>query len=101
MGHGSLAGSYTWGKSIDASSGSMVGDEYSNSISSPLFFNPRLNRGLSDFNVAHNLEVNYTWEISTPKWASGIKGSVIRRWQIGGAFEASTGMPFTPAIAGD
>ncbi len=42
----------------------MVGDEYSSSISSPVFFNPRLNRGPSDFNVAHNLEINYTWEIS-------------------------------------
>src|SRR5258708_30850899 len=61
---GSLQSSYTWGKSIDTSSSSLVGDEYSNSISSPLFFNPRLNRGLSDFNIAQNLEVNYTWEIS-------------------------------------
>jgi len=45
----SLEVSYTWGKSIDTSSGSLVGDEYTNSISSPLYFNPRLNRGLSDF----------------------------------------------------
>src|SRR6266566_3863076 len=42
---GSLEVSYTWGKSIDTSSGSLVGDEYTNSISSPLWFNPRLNRG--------------------------------------------------------
>ena len=101
IGRGSLAGSYTWGKSIDTSSGSMVGDEYSNSISSPLFFNPRLNRGLSDFNVAQNLEVNYTWEIGTPKWASGSKAWVLGGWQIGGVFEASTGVPFTPGIGGD
>jgi MFS family permease len=47
-----------------------VGDEYSNSISSPLWFNPRLNRGLSDFNVGQNLEISYTWEIGSPKWAS-------------------------------
>ncbi len=101
IGRGALAGSYTWGKSMDTSSGSMVGDEYSNSISSPLFFNPRLNRGLSDFNVAQNLEVNYTWEIGTPKWASGSKAWVLGGWQIGGVFEASTGVPFTPGIGGD
>ena len=101
MGRGSLEGSYTWGKSIDTSSGSLVGDEYSNSISSPLWFNPRLNRGLSDFNIAQNLEVNYTWEIGTPKWASGSKGWVLGGWQIGGVFEASTGVPFTPGIGGD
>jgi hypothetical protein len=93
---GSLEVSYTWGKSIDTSSSSLVGDEYTNSISSPLFFNPKLNRGLSDFNIAHNLEINYTWEIGTPKWASGIKA-----WALGGVFEASTGVPFTPGIGGD
>src|SRR5438094_6724059 len=96
-----LDGSYTWGKSIDTSSGSLVGDEYSNSISSPLWFNPRLNRGLSDFNIAQNLEVNYTWEIGTPKWASGIKRWALGGWQIGGVFEASTGVPSTPGFAGD
>jgi Carboxypeptidase regulatory-like domain/TonB dependent receptor len=101
LGHGSLEGSYTWGKSIDTSSSSLVGDEYTNSISSPLFFNPRLNRGLSDFNIAHNLEVNYTWEIGTPKGASGIEAWVLGGWQLGGVFEASTGVPFTPGIGGD
>ncbi len=98
---GSLEVSYTWGKSIDTSSGSLVGDEYTNSISSPLWFNPRLNRGLSDFNVAQNLEVNYTWEIGTPKWASGSKAWVLGGWQVGGVFEASTGVPFTLGFGGD
>ncbi|MFY9558665.1 MAG: TonB-dependent receptor [Terriglobales bacterium] len=98
---GSLEGSYTWGKSIDTSSGSLVGDEYTNSISSPLFFNPRLNRGLSDFNIAQNLEINYTWELATPKWASGIEAWALGGWQIGGVVEASTGAPFTPGIGGD
>ena len=100
-GRGSLEVSYTWGKSIDTSSGSLVGDEYSNSISNPLVFNPRLNRGLSDFDIAQNLEVNYTWEIGTPKWASGIKAWMLGGWQIGGVFEASTGVPFTPGFGGD
>jgi hypothetical protein len=98
---GSLEGSYTWGKSIDTSSGSLVGDEYSNSISSPLFFNPRLNRGLSDFNVAQNLEINYSWEIGTPKGVSGITAWTLGGWEIGGVFEASTGVPFTPGFGGD
>jgi len=100
-GRGSLEVSYTWGKSIDTSSGSLVGDEYSNSISNPLFLDPRLNRGLSDFNIAQNLEVNYTWELGTPKWASGIKAWMLGGWQIGGVFEASTGVPFTPGFGGD
>jgi len=96
-----IEGSYTWGKTIDTSSGSLVGDEYSNSIASPLFFAPQINRGLADFNVAHNLEVNYTWEIATPKWATGFKQWPLSGWEIGGVFEASTGVPFTPGFGGD
>ena len=99
--HGSMEGSYTWGKSIDTSSSSLVGDEYTNSISSPLFFNPRLNRGLSDFNIAQNLEINYTWELSTPKSSSGLEAWALGGWQLGGVLEASTGVPFTPGLGGD
>jgi hypothetical protein len=96
-----LAGSYTWGKTIDTGSGSMVGDEYTNSISSPLFFNLGLNRGLADFNVSHNLNVNYTWVLGIPKSTSGFSVWVLGGWQLGGVFQASTGVPFTPGIAGD
>jgi Carboxypeptidase regulatory-like domain len=96
-----LAGSYTWGKTIDTGSGSMVGDEYTNSISSPLFFNLRLNRGLADFNVSHDLSVNYTWELGTPKRKSGLADWGLGGWQVGGVFRASTGVPFTPGFAGD
>jgi hypothetical protein len=96
-----VGASYTWGKTIDTSSGSLVGDEYSNSISSPLWFNTRLNRGLTDFNVAHNLEVNYNWDLGTPKWNSHAAAWALGGWQLGGIFEASTGVPFTPGFSGD
>lgn len=96
-----IEGSYTWGKAIDTSSSSIVGDEYTNSISSPLFFNTRLNRGLADFNIAQNLEINYTWMLGTPKWASGAGSWALSGWQLGGVFEASTGVPFTPGFGGD
>ncbi len=96
-----LAGSYTWSKTIDTGSGSMVGDEYTNSISSPLFFDLKLNRGLADFNVSHNVSVNYTWVLGAPKWKSGFAVAALGGWQLGGVFQASTGVPFTPGFAGD
>jgi hypothetical protein len=96
-----LAGSYTWSKTIDTGSGSMVGDEYTNSIASPLFFDLRLNRGLADFNVSHNLNVNYTWVLGTPKWKTAFGVRAFGGWQLGGVFQASTGVPFTPGFAGD
>ena len=96
-----LAGSYTWSKTIDTGSGSMVGDEYTNSISSPLFFNLKLNRGLADFNVSHNLNLNYTWVLGIPKWKWEFGVWALGAWQLGGVFQASTGVPFTPGFAGD
>lgn len=94
--------SYTWGRSIDTSSGSVVGDEYANSIFSPLWFNTSRYRGLSDFNIAHNVEVSYTWDIGTPKsWTSGLLKHSLGGWQIGGVFAASTGVPFTATFGGD
>src|SRR5437588_5699165 len=96
-----FAGSYTWSKTIDTGSGSMVGDEYTNSISSPLFFNLKRNRGLADFNVNQNLNVNYTWVLGTPKWKLGFAVGVLGGWQSCGVFQASTGVPFTPGFAGD
>ncbi|MHB8500353.1 MAG: TonB-dependent receptor [Candidatus Acidiferrales bacterium] len=96
-----LAASYTWGKTIDTGSGSMVGDEYTNSISSPLFFNLRLNRGLADFNVSHDLNVNFMWVLGAPKWKSSLAEWMLSGWQSGGVFQASTGVPFTPGFAGD
>lgn len=93
--------SYTFAKTIDTSSASLVGDEYANSISSPLFFNPRLNRGLADFNIADNLELNYQWELGTPKLAQAFLAKGLGGWQFGGVFDASTGVPFTPVIGGD
>lgn len=96
-----VAGSYTWSKTIDTGSGSMVGDEYTNSIPSPLFFNLKLNRGLADFNVSHNLNVNYTWVLGSPTWKMGFGVWALGGWQLGGVFQAGTGVPFTPGFAGD
>ena len=103
LGRGSqVAGSYTWSKTIDTGSGSMVGDEYTNSISSPLFFDLRPNRGLADFNVSHNLNVNYTWVLGTPKRKIWLLGAApLGGWQLGGVFQVSSGVPFTPGFSGD
>ncbi len=98
---GQIAGTYTWGKSIDTSSGSIGGDEYSNAISSPLWFDTRLNRGQSDFDISHSLKITYSWQIPSPKKLTGVEAWPLSGWQVGGVFEASTGVPFTAGFAGD
>jgi len=66
MSHGFQAqASYTWSRSIDTSSGSTDGDQFLNGISSLFFFDRRLRRGPSDFNVDQNLVLTYDWNILT------------------------------------
>jgi hypothetical protein len=100
--HGLSGGvSYTWGRTIDTASGSTDGDQFKNGLSSQFFFDPRLRRGPSDFNQTHNLVINYTWEIPSPKTFPRVLGWAASGWEFGGIFSASTGVPFTVTIAPD
>ena len=94
-------GSYTWGKNLDTGSAAGIADPYTNSISSLFWFCNRCRHGLSDFNIAQNLTVNYIWDIPTPKAWTGIASHVLGGWEIGGIITAHTGVPITPLIGGD
>jgi hypothetical protein len=93
--------SYTWSKSIDNSSSSVSGSNFNNSLIAPSLFFPQLMRGLSDFDVRHNLVVSYLWEIPHPKSAEGAFKWTTDGWQLGGIFRKASGLPFTPVIGGD
>lgn len=104
MSHGLQAqGSYTWGKSID--DGSVVADsgEFLNSVQTPYnFFDKKLNRGPSDFNVAQNLIINVLWRVPTPSsWSGGAAHWLTNGWQLSGIYTAQTGTPFTPILGCD
>jgi hypothetical protein len=96
-----VTATYTWGKSIDDGSSSITPTEYTNALSSPLWFAPGLNRGLSDFNVARNLRVLYNWELPRFNRPHSLLGWALSGWQLGGILEANSGVPFTAGIAGD
>jgi hypothetical protein len=96
MSHGfQVQGVYTWGKSIDTSSATVAGDAFGNSISSLHWFDPRLSRGLSDFNIGRTLVLNGTWEVPSPTSLSGPAAWPLSGWQLGLIFTASDGVPFT------
>ena len=90
-----VQGTYTWGKSMDTSSASVAGDTFGNSISSLHWFDMRLSRGLSDFNVGRTLVVNGTWEAPTPKSLSAPAQWALGGWELGVIFTASDGVPFS------
>jgi hypothetical protein len=92
---------YTWGKSIDTLSATVADDSFPNGVFNQLFFDQRTSRGLSDFNVAQDLVVSYTWELPSPRLQSSAAAWVLGGWQLSGIYKASTGQPFTPIFGGD
>jgi hypothetical protein len=96
MSHGfQVQGTFTWSKSIDSSSATVAGDAFGNSISSLNWFDLRLTRGPSDFNVGRTVVVNGVWDVPTPKSFEGPAQAVLGGWELGLIFTASDGVPFT------
>jgi len=97
MSHGfQVQGTFTWGKSIDTSSATLAGDAFNNSISSLDWFDTKLTRGLSDYNVGRSFVLNATWELPSPKSWSGPAKWISEGWQLGTILTLSDGVPFTP-----
>ncbi|MGI9075540.1 MAG: hypothetical protein ACR2JB_30395 [Bryobacteraceae bacterium] len=93
--------SYTWAKSIDTSSGVIAGDAFANSISSLDWFNLKLSRALSDFNVGRTLVISADWQIPSPgSWKGPLRWAA-KGWEFGGIFRANDGVPFTPTFGTD
>ena len=91
-----VQGTFTWAKSVDTSSATVAGDAFGNSISSLNWFDPRLTRGLSDFNVGRTLVINGTWDVPTPKSFSGPAQWLAGGWELGTILTVGDGVPFTP-----
>jgi hypothetical protein len=98
MSHGlQMEASFTWQKSMDTSSGSFAGDNYSsNPTAATPWWDLSIIKGLSDFNVSRNLTVNWLWNIPTPASFSGPAGWIARGWGVGGLVELSDGSPIWP-----
>jgi Carboxypeptidase regulatory-like domain/TonB dependent receptor/TonB-dependent Receptor Plug Domain len=97
MSHGfQIQGTFTYGRSVDTSSATLAGDAFGNSISSLNYFDTRLTRGLSDFNVGRTLVINGTWELPTAKSWTGPARWFTDGWELGTIFTVSDGVPFTP-----
>ena len=92
---------YTWGKSIDTLSATEADDAFPNGLFNQLFFDPRLSRGLSDFNVAQDFVLSFTWELPERSTSLALPNWALSGWQLVGLYKASTGQPFTPILGGD
>jgi hypothetical protein len=90
--------SYTWGKSIDSNSGMIAGDTLANSISSLTWFDLKLDRALSDYNIGRTVVVNASWRLPSSTSAPRPLAWAANGWELGGILKVSAGPPFTPTF---
>jgi hypothetical protein len=89
---------YTFGKSIDNSSGTNGGSADAVRDTAIVLGNQldnRANRGLSDFDRTHRFVLSYLWDLPTPAFArnSAAGRMLFGDWQIGGIITAMSGQP--------
>jgi hypothetical protein len=100
MSHGlQFGGSYTYSKSMDSDSATILGDAFSNSITTWYWFAPSISRAVSDYNFTHTAVINGIWQMPGPR--AGLARAVVGGWQLGGIFKMNSGIPTTPLISGD
>ena len=102
LSHGfQLLGSFTWSKSIDDSSGSTAGDTFQlDSVSEP-WYDMKLNKGLSDFDVRRNLVISGIWNVPTPRTLGAFGEKALGGWQIGLITALADGIPMPISFASD
>jgi hypothetical protein len=81
---------YTLSKTIDDSSGFRA---RSSTYTDPL--NPRLDRGLSDFDATHRFVVSPIWQIPFRQNGKSLLGKVAGGWSVSGVISFQSGNPFT------
>src|SRR5437899_7978917 len=100
MSHGfQVQGSFTYSKSIDDASGSTAGDTFQLDAVSEPWYDLKLNKGLSAFDVRRNLVVNGMWSVPAMKTLGGIGERTTGGWQLGLITTLADGVPATPQIA--
>jgi hypothetical protein len=96
-----IQGAFTWSKSIDTGSSTLVGNAFSNAITGLPWYDLKLSRGVADFNVPRVAVINGIWEAPFAKSSRGITQAFLGGWQISAILKAMDGIPFSPQIAGD
>jgi hypothetical protein len=102
LSHGfQLLGSFTWSKSMDDSSGSTAGDTFQlDSVSEP-WYDLKLDKGLSDFDVRRNLVISGFWNVPTTRRLGAFGEKALGGWQLGIISTLADGIPMPIAIASD
>jgi len=102
LNHGfQVQGSFTYSKSIDDASGSTAGDTFQLDAVSEPWYDLRLNKGLSAFDVRRNLVVSGFWNVPSPKGLGVLGEKALGGWQLGIITTLADGIPVPISIASD
>jgi len=96
-----FGGSYTYGKSRDNDSATILGDAFSNSITTWFWSAPSISWGPSDYNITHTASINGIWDVPGLKSLNGPAGALLKGWEMAGIVKFNSGVPTTPLIDGD
>jgi hypothetical protein len=96
----SLIGHYTYAKSIDLGGTTFVTNDL-------VYRNPldiEMDRGLSSFDIRHNLVLSYIWDLPIGAGRrvdlkSAFLNGIVGGWQFNGVTTARSGNPFTPSLS--
>ena len=89
---------YTFAKSLDDGTAwnSSVGANAPGFVMYPS--NPRLDWGLSTYDVRQSAVLNGTYELPLARHAHGVAHAVAAAWTVGGIVTLQSGLPFTPQL---
>jgi hypothetical protein len=91
---------YTWSRCFDDGDSSSLGDPFSNSLATIVYYDKPMRHGACDFDIPQSLTANYLYELPGIKSDSLLKWAV-NGWQWGGIVTASKGVPFSLLTGGD
>ena len=88
--------SYTWSHALDTMSNGGVGEFYNYNDSVTVQVNPiaSMNYGNADYDIRHNVMVDFTWEIPV-KTKNKLAKAVFDNWQLGSKWFIRGGAPFS------
>jgi hypothetical protein len=94
---------YTFSKSEDTWSGGLQGSsDFATGAGSAVdWWDIEFERGRSSFDVPHNFVFNTVYLLPFGNSATGMKGALLKGWQISAIVTMSSGMPFHPVIGFD
>jgi len=92
--------SYTFSRSVDDASG-INSQDFSNNIQYVAdFYDRTYDRGLSAFNLKHNLTFNWTYDLPFARNTHGVQAALFKGWQLNNITSVNSGPPFTVQISG-